>query len=265
MLSKGIKSVSTMVERSTSAPSRSVDVGASGSAERINPRSRQGFAGKEIERSRARSEDHFGRTIERHTLGQTSAGCRGFVERVAHVDWINGGLHWIAPRVVVDDGQRIGEALQRSCSGRQTRACRAADHARRVPQPSGRAGATDPAGPGRVTVRRPCAHGQFRASQDHLGGSVQTTMTATAPTVQNFIGSEYIAPATGETEAILNPATGEVIAHAPMSGQEDVDRAVSAAKQAFPQWSTTTPGERALALLKLADAIEEHADELSNL
>ena len=90
-------------------------------------------------------------------------------------------------------------------------------------------------------------------------------MTATAPTIQNFIGSEHTAPATGETEPILNPATGEVIAHAPLSGQEDVDRAVSAAKQAFPEWSTTTPGERALALLKLADAIEEHAEELAEL
>jgi betaine-aldehyde dehydrogenase len=90
-------------------------------------------------------------------------------------------------------------------------------------------------------------------------------MTATAPTVQNFISSEQVAPATGETEPILNPATGEVIAHAPLSGQEDVDRAVSAAKQAFPEWSRTTPGERALALLKLADAIEEHEDELAEL
>ena len=90
-------------------------------------------------------------------------------------------------------------------------------------------------------------------------------MTATTPTVQNLIGSKLVAPATGETEPVLNPSTGEVIAHAPLSGEEDVDRAVSAAKRAFPEWSTTTPGQRAAALLKLADAIEAHGGELAEL
>jgi betaine-aldehyde dehydrogenase len=90
-------------------------------------------------------------------------------------------------------------------------------------------------------------------------------MTATAPTVQNLIASELVAGSTGETEPILNPATGEVIAHAPLSSVEDVNRAVDAAAAAFEEWAATTPGERALALLKLADAIEEHADELSEI
>jgi betaine-aldehyde dehydrogenase len=90
-------------------------------------------------------------------------------------------------------------------------------------------------------------------------------MATTAPTLQNFIGSEPRDPADGQTEAILNPATGEVIAHAPVSTAADVDQAVQAARQAFPGWSTTTPGERALGLLKLADTIEEHADELAEI
>src|SRR5579884_418279 len=90
-------------------------------------------------------------------------------------------------------------------------------------------------------------------------------MTATAPTVQNIIAGEAAPAADGETEAILNPSTGETIAHAPVSTSEDVDRAVEAAKRAFPEYSTTTPGERATALLELADAIEEHADELAEL
>jgi betaine-aldehyde dehydrogenase len=90
-------------------------------------------------------------------------------------------------------------------------------------------------------------------------------MATTAPTLQNFIGSELVEPADGETEAILNPATGEVIAHAPLSSAADVDRAVQAAHSAFEGWAATTPGERASALLKLADAIEEHAEELSIL
>ncbi|MEA2213813.1 MAG: betaine-aldehyde dehydrogenase [Solirubrobacteraceae bacterium] len=90
-------------------------------------------------------------------------------------------------------------------------------------------------------------------------------MTATATTLHNFIDGQFVDPADGQTEPILNPANAEVIAHAPLSSEEDVHRAVAAARRAFGGWSTTTPGERALAMLKLADAIEEHADEISEL
>jgi betaine-aldehyde dehydrogenase len=90
-------------------------------------------------------------------------------------------------------------------------------------------------------------------------------MATTVPNLQNFIGSEYVDSAGGETEPILNPATGEAIANAPLSTAEDVGRAVTAAREAFGAWSVTTPGERAAALLKLADAIEEHADEIAEL
>ncbi len=88
---------------------------------------------------------------------------------------------------------------------------------------------------------------------------------STTATLQNFINGQFVDPAEGETEPVVNPATGETIAEAPLSGAEDVDRAVKAARNAFPEWAAQTPGERALALLKLADAIEEHADELSEL
>ena len=90
-------------------------------------------------------------------------------------------------------------------------------------------------------------------------------MTATSTTLQNFIDGKFVDPADGQTEPVLNPANGEAIAHAPLSSAEDVNRAVAAARRAFDGWSTTTPGERALAMLKLADAIEEHADEISEL
>jgi 1-pyrroline dehydrogenase len=64
---------------------------------------------------------------------------------------------------------------------------------------------------------------------------------------------------------VINPATGETIAHVPRGTQADVDRAVQAAKDALPEWLETTPAERAEALLKLADAIDEHTDELAQL
>src|SRR5690348_17198233 len=88
---------------------------------------------------------------------------------------------------------------------------------------------------------------------------------STTTTVQNFIGGQFVDPAEGQTEPVLNPATGEAIAEAPVSGPEDVERAVKAARNAFAEWATTTPGERAEALLKLADALEEHGEEIAEL
>ncbi len=89
-------------------------------------------------------------------------------------------------------------------------------------------------------------------------------MASTTETLSNFIDGERVASA-GETEAILNPATGEELARAPISSAEDVDRAVKAARRAFEGWSNTTPAQRALALLAIADVIEEHGDEIARL
>jgi betaine-aldehyde dehydrogenase len=89
--------------------------------------------------------------------------------------------------------------------------------------------------------------------------------TTTAP-LENFIDGEFTPAAEGATDAVLNPATGEEIAQVASSTQADVDRAVAAARAAFDAgWSTATPGERSLALLKIADAIEERADEIAQL
>jgi betaine-aldehyde dehydrogenase len=88
--------------------------------------------------------------------------------------------------------------------------------------------------------------------------------TVTVP-LRNFIDGEFAEAAEGGTTPVLNPATGEEIAQAPNSTQADVDRAVKAARDAFPGWAATTPGERALALLRLADALEARTDELAEL
>jgi 1-pyrroline dehydrogenase len=82
---------------------------------------------------------------------------------------------------------------------------------------------------------------------------------------QNFIGGEWVDSAGGETMEVINPATGETIAEVPHATAKDVDRAVQAAKKALAEWLETTPGERAGMLLKLADAIDEHAGELAEL
>ncbi len=89
--------------------------------------------------------------------------------------------------------------------------------------------------------------------------------TAQRTKLRNFIGGEWVDPASGESEEIVNPATLEVIAEAPVSGAEDVDRAVKAARGAFDTYGQTTPGARSGMLLKLADALEEHGEELADL
>jgi betaine-aldehyde dehydrogenase len=89
--------------------------------------------------------------------------------------------------------------------------------------------------------------------------------TVSKTKLQNFIDGELVDAADGATEEVVNPANGEVIAEMPLSGEEDVNRAVAAAKGAFEGWARRTPGERAAALTKLADLLEEHAEELSDL
>jgi betaine-aldehyde dehydrogenase len=89
--------------------------------------------------------------------------------------------------------------------------------------------------------------------------------TITGTKLQNFINGEFVDPADGATEPVINPSTGEQIAEAPLSSAEDVDRAVEAARKAFETWGTTTPRTRSEALLKLADAILEHGDEFADI
>jgi betaine-aldehyde dehydrogenase len=80
--------------------------------------------------------------------------------------------------------------------------------------------------------------------------------------LQNFVGGEHVDSAEGRHYDLVNPATGEVFAQAPLSGEADVDRAFAVAEKAFESWRDSTPGQRQLALLKIADAIEERAEEL---
>jgi betaine-aldehyde dehydrogenase len=80
----------------------------------------------------------------------------------------------------------------------------------------------------------------------------------------NFIDGELL-PSAGETEAILNPATGEELARAPISSAEEVDLAVRAARRAFDGWSQAIPAQRAQALLALAQAVEDHGEEIARL
>ena len=77
----------------------------------------------------------------------------------------------------------------------------------------------------------------------------------------NVIDGQVVDSSSGETYDVIDPSTGEVYATAPMSRADDVDRAYAAAQQAFGSWGRTTPQERSLALLRMADALESRAEE----
>jgi 1-pyrroline dehydrogenase len=90
-------------------------------------------------------------------------------------------------------------------------------------------------------------------------------MSTTKTSYQAFIGGGWADSASGETMEVIAPATGEVIAEVPKCSAEDVDRAVGAAKAALPDWLDKTPKERSELLHKLADVMDEHAEELAQL
>ena len=81
-----------------------------------------------------------------------------------------------------------------------------------------------------------------------------------------FIGGELVEPASGEVRELVEPATGEPLAQAAMAGEEDVDRAVEAAREALEgAWGKTPPNERSRLLHALADAIAANRKELAEL
>ena len=78
----------------------------------------------------------------------------------------------------------------------------------------------------------------------------------------NFINGEPVGSVEGATYDVIDPSTGEVYGTAPMSGPRDVDQAMTAAQSAFESWRDTTPSQRQRALLRLADSIEERAEDI---
>ena len=96
-----------------------------------------------------------------------------------------------------------------------------------------------------------------------------TAQPTTAPgAVRMVIGGETVDAADGQTFDITNPATGQVIATAPLGGREDVDRAVAAAQKAFDDrkgWASWAAGKRGRTLSKFASLIKQNSEELAQL
>ncbi|MFD6949035.1 gamma-aminobutyraldehyde dehydrogenase [Nocardiopsis sp. TSRI0078] len=80
--------------------------------------------------------------------------------------------------------------------------------------------------------------------------------------LQNFVNGEFVDAHGQGSIDVVNPSDGCTVAVSPVSDQVDVDSAFTAAREAFGSWKDVTPGERQRLLLKLADAVEAHADEI---
>ena len=83
--------------------------------------------------------------------------------------------------------------------------------------------------------------------------------------LENMIGGRRVAAQTDATLEVLDPATGQPLAHVPLSGAGDVDRAARAAYDAWPAWADTPVPERARLMFRLQALYEEHLDELAEL
>ncbi|WP_078408888.1 CoA-acylating methylmalonate-semialdehyde dehydrogenase [Priestia abyssalis] len=91
------------------------------------------------------------------------------------------------------------------------------------------------------------------------------TTEAKVQTLKNFIGGEWIESASGKTEVVPNPATGEALAYVPISSREDLDHAAEVAKEAYKTWSKTAVPRRARILFRYQQLLIENWDELAKL
>src|SRR5271154_3855320 len=83
-----------------------------------------------------------------------------------------------------------------------------------------------------------------------------------AERLSNFVAGKPVGAKDGRTTPVVDPSTGETYLEAPLSDPADVGAACTAAEAAFSTWRDTTPSQRSMMLLKLADAIEARAEDL---
>ena len=84
-------------------------------------------------------------------------------------------------------------------------------------------------------------------------------------TYKMWIDGKWIDAESGKTFPVYNPATEEIIAELPQGGKGDVDKAVEAARKAFPFWSKKPQAERSAIAMKIADLIRENVKEFGRL
>lgn len=81
----------------------------------------------------------------------------------------------------------------------------------------------------------------------------------------HFIGGQAVESSAGSTDDVIDPSNGETIQQVTLATPDDVDAAVNAAKSAFPEWSTATPGTRSEALAAFARILDERSAEFAKV
>jgi malonate-semialdehyde dehydrogenase (acetylating) / methylmalonate-semialdehyde dehydrogenase len=94
---------------------------------------------------------------------------------------------------------------------------------------------------------------------------IEQSTSTKYPDVRNYIGGEFVDGNGAQYLDVTNPADGSVISRVPLSGQSEVDRAVQAAKKAFPAWAATPIKERVQVFFKYKALLEKNIDELAKL
>lgn len=90
-------------------------------------------------------------------------------------------------------------------------------------------------------------------------------MQTAVEVLKNYIGGQWVEANTDKAEPVYNPATGEVIAHVPISSAEDVEHAVETANEAFQEWKEVAVPRRARILFKYQQLLVDNWDELARL
>lgn len=94
---------------------------------------------------------------------------------------------------------------------------------------------------------------------------MNTAETLTTTTVSHWINGKPVAATSGRSGAVMNPATGEMIAEVGFAGVDDVDRAVAVAKAAFHEWRATPLSRRAEAIFRLRELISQHRQRIAEI
>ena len=90
-------------------------------------------------------------------------------------------------------------------------------------------------------------------------------ITTDVKIMKNFIGDQWVESSSGQMEIVPNPATGETIAHVPISGQEDVNAAVKAAQEAYEEWHTIPVPNRTRYLFEYLRLLKDNKEELAQI
>jgi malonate-semialdehyde dehydrogenase (acetylating)/methylmalonate-semialdehyde dehydrogenase len=99
----------------------------------------------------------------------------------------------------------------------------------------------------------------------HVEGAIPETASSDVSTLYHFIDGERVAGTSGRFGDVYNPALGQVASRAPYASAAEVDKAVAAAKAAFPKWAATPPAQRARYMFRYRDLLVQHTDELARL